>query len=181
MSEQIEIVALSRGARDIMRFLKVSYAIYVRDPYWVTPLLMNLKKVFRDKNPLFEHAEMQALWVATRTGRMWDASRASSTANIRATDQQRRSWLLRVGGRPGDQPAAVSRAVTNWARRKGMKKLIRPMNPTTNDECGLLVDGFDSMPVFMMTYNPRYYVGLVEPEGFRKAKDLLAFHMDLAK
>jgi hypothetical protein len=54
------------------------------------------------------------------------------------------------------------------------------MNPTTNDECGLLVHGFNSPPVFMMTYNPRYYVSLVEAEGFGKAKDLLAFHIDLA-
>ena len=64
---------------------------------------------------------------------------------------------------------------------KGAKRMLGPMNPTTNDECGLLVEGFDSAPVFMMTYNPRYYVDLVEAEGFRKAKDLLAFHMDLAK
>jgi ribosomal protein S18 acetylase RimI-like enzyme len=54
------------------------------------------------------------------------------------------------------------------------------MNPTTNDECGLLIRGFDSMPVFMMPYNPEYYVRLVEAEGFSKAKDLLAFHIDLA-
>ena len=39
-----------------------------------------------------------------------------------------------------------------------MQRLLGPMNPTTNDECGLLVEGFDSPPVFMMTYNPRYYV-----------------------
>ena len=45
----------------------------------------------------------------------------------------------------------------------------------------MLVEGFDSPPVLMMTYNPRYYVTLVEAAGFRKAKDLLAFHMDLAK
>jgi GNAT superfamily N-acetyltransferase len=54
------------------------------------------------------------------------------------------------------------------------------MNPTSNDECGLLVDGFDSSPVFMMTYNPAYYVDLVLAGGFRKAKDLLAYHMNIA-
>ena len=54
------------------------------------------------------------------------------------------------------------------------------MNPTTNDECGLLTEGFDSPPVFMMTYNPRYYLSLVEGAGFHKAKDLWAFHIDLA-
>src|SRR4029077_12216473 len=71
--------------------------------------------------------------------------------------------------------------IRDWARSKGMKRLLGPMNPTTNDECGLLVEGFDSSPVFMMTYNPRYYVSLVEGEGLGKAKDLLAFHIDLAK
>jgi hypothetical protein len=55
------------------------------------------------------------------------------------------------------------------------------MNPTTNDECGLLVDGFDSPPVLMMTYNPRYYADLIEGEGFRKARDLLAFYIDLSR
>ena len=55
------------------------------------------------------------------------------------------------------------------------------MNPTTNDECGLLVEGFDSSPVFMMTYNPRYYLQQVDVAGFRKAKDLLAYYMDLEK
>ncbi len=71
--------------------------------------------------------------------------------------------------------------VSGWTRQAGLQRMLGPMNPTTNDECGLLVEGFDSPPVLMMTYNPRYYVTLVEAAGFRKAKDLLAFHMDLAK
>jgi ribosomal protein S18 acetylase RimI-like enzyme len=68
-----------------------------------------------------------------------------------------------------------------WARQQGARRVIGPMNPTMNDECGLLADGFDSSPVFMMSYNPRYYLDLVAAEGFRKAKDLLAFHIDVAK
>ena len=56
-----------------------------------------------------------------------------------------------------------------WARQRGARRVLGPMNPTANDECGLLVDGFDSPPVFMMTYNPRYYVDLVAAAGFRRA------------
>jgi hypothetical protein len=56
---------------------------------------------------------------------------------------------------------------------------VGPMNPSTNDECGLLIEGFESPPVFMMTYNPPYYQELVSAEGFVKAKDLLAFHFNL--
>src|SRR5436190_23588312 len=67
MSDDIQIKTLSRSSRDVFRFLKVSYPIYRNDPLWVAPLLMDLKKVFTDANPLFEHAKMQ-LWVATRNG-----------------------------------------------------------------------------------------------------------------
>ena len=49
------------------------------------------------------------------------------------------------------------------------------MNPSTNYECGMLVEGFDSSPMVMMTYNPRYYPALMEQAGLRKAKDLLAY------
>jgi ribosomal protein S18 acetylase RimI-like enzyme len=74
---------------------------------------------------------------------------------------------------------ALFAKVAQWAAAKGMKHLLGPMNPTTNDECGLLVDGFDSPPVFMMTYNPRYYAELIERGGFVKAKDLFAYDFDL--
>ena len=49
------------------------------------------------------------------------------------------------------------------------------MNPSTNYECGMLTEGFDSSPMVMMTYNPRYYPELMEKAGLRKAKDLMAY------
>ncbi len=180
MSDEIQIVPLSRTSRDVLRFLKVSYGIYRDDPNWVAPLLMDLKKVFTDANPLFEHAVMQ-LWIATREGQ--DVGRIAGIIDHNHN-------------RAGNNPAAffgffeavndptVSRrlfeTVFGWTRQAGLPRVLGPMNPTTNDECGLLIDGFDSPPVFMMTYNPRYYVGFVEAAGFAKVKDLLAFHFDLS-
>lgn len=181
MSNHIQVVPLSRSARDVMRFLKVSYGIYENDPHWVAPLLMDLKKVFTDANPLFQHAEMQ-LWVATRDGR--DVGRIAAILDHNH-NHAAKDHAAFFGFYETVDDAAVSRQlfgkVLDWARGKGMKRVLGPMNPTTNDECGLLVEGFDSSPVLMMTYNPRYYVTRVEAEGFRKAKDLLAFNMDLAK
>ncbi|HOC57234.1 MAG TPA: N-acetyltransferase [Verrucomicrobiota bacterium] len=181
MNNDIQIVPLSRNSRDVLRFLRVSYGIYRDDPHWVAPLLMDLKKVFTDANPLFEHAVMQ-LWVATRGGR--DVGRIAGIID-RNYNRVSKDSAAFFGFFETVEDAAVSRrlfeAVAGWARQAGLKRLLGPMNPTTNDECGLLVEGFDSPPVFMMTYNPRYYVPLVEAAGFRKAKDLLAFYMDLAK
>ena len=181
MDNNIEIVRLSRNSQQVLRFLKVSYGIYRDDPYWVAPLLMDLKKVFTDKNPLFEHADM-ALWVATRGGK--DVGRMAGILDQHHNRTQQDNAAF-FGFFECMNDAEVSRqlfdAVFTWARQRGARRMLGPMNPTTNDECGLLVDGFDSSPVFMMTYNPRYYVDLVAAEGFCKAKDLLAFHVDVAQ
>lgn len=180
MSNDLEIVPLSRGRREVKRFLEVSYGIYAQDPLWVAPLLMDLEKVFTDANPLFEHAAMQ-LWVARANGR--DLGRIAGILD-HSYNRCAKEPAAFFGFFECVNDAAVGRALfeaaSAWARQAGQTRLLGPMNPTTNDECGLLVDGFDSSPVFMMTYNPPYYPELVEAEGFRKARDLLAFHIDLA-
>ena len=56
---------------------------------------------------------------------------------------------------------------------RGAQLLRGPVNPSTNYECGMLIEGFDSDPMVMMTYNPPYYPRLMERVGMRKAKDLL--------
>jgi hypothetical protein len=181
MSNEIQIVPLPRTPANVSRFLELSYSIYDSDPLWVAPLLMDLKKVFTEANPLFEHAEMQ-LWLATRNGK--DVGRIAGILDRNHIQVQKDNCAF-FGFYECINDPEVSRRlfqeVGAWARQKGMKRLMGPMNPTTNDECGLLVKGFDSSPVFMMTYNPQYYVNLLEAEGFQKAKDLLAFYMDLAK
>jgi hypothetical protein len=181
MSNEIQIVPLPRTPASVSRFLELSYSIYGSDPLWVAPLLMDLKKVFTDANPLFEHAEMQ-LWLATRNGK--DVGRIAGVLD-RNHNQVQKDNSAFFGFYECINDSEVSRRlfqeVSAWARQKGMQRLMGPMNPTTNDECGLLVKGFDSSPVFMMTYNPEYYVNFLEAEGFQKAKDLLAFHMDLSK
>jgi GNAT superfamily N-acetyltransferase len=181
MDNNIKIVPLSRNSPQVLRFLKVSYGVYHDDPYWVAPLLVDLKRVFMGGNPLLEHADM-ALWVATRDGQ--DVGRIAGILdhNYNRTQQDNTAFF---GFFESVNDAAVSRqlfsAVFAWARQRGVRRMLGPMNPTANDECGLLVEGFDSSPVFMMTYNPRYYLDLVATEGFRKTKDLLAYHMDFAK
>jgi hypothetical protein len=52
------------------------------------------------------------------------------------------------------------------------------MNPSTNDECGLLIEGFDSSPCLMMPYNPPYYIPLLENCGLKKAMDLYAYLLE---
>jgi ribosomal protein S18 acetylase RimI-like enzyme len=180
MSNQVDILTLSRSSRDILRFLNVSYPIYRDDPNWVAPLLMDLKKVFTDENPLFQHARMQ-LWVARKDGR--DVGRIAAIVDEHYNKLGKKKSAFFGFFESMDDLAvshALFQAVFDWARQQNLELVLGPMNPTTNDECGLLIEGFNSPPVFMMTYNPRYYLSLLDREGFRKAKDLLAFHIDLS-
>jgi hypothetical protein len=173
----LSLVELSRSPRDVSRFLEVPYGIYGDDPNWVAPLLDDLKKVFTDANPLFQHAEM-SLWVLERDGR--DVGRIAGILD-RAHNDFHHEKTAFFGFFESIDDAAVARelfsAVEGWARSKGMDRILGPMNPTTNDECGLLVEGFDSPPVLMMTYNPSYYLRLFDGVGLRKAKDLLAYRI----
>jgi GNAT superfamily N-acetyltransferase len=180
MSQDLEIVPLTREPRDVARFLEVSYTIYQNDPHWVAPLLVDLKKVFTDENPLFDHARMQ-LWIARRNGQDVGRIAAIEDDHFNRNGSPRSAFF---GFFECLQDEAASRAlfseVDRWAKTRGLTRVLGPMNPTTNDECGLLVEGLDSPPVFMMTYNPSYYLGLLEASGYSKARDLLAFHIDLS-
>jgi GNAT superfamily N-acetyltransferase len=67
----------------------------------------------------------------------------------------------------------------DWLRQRGMTAMRGPVNPSLNYTCGLLIDGFDCPPCFLMTYNRPYYAALLEACGFAKAQDLYAYEMDL--
>lgn len=72
---------------------------------------------------------------------------------------------------------ALLEAAKKFLKEQGLDTMRGPMNFSTNEECGLLVDGFDTPPAVMMTHNPPYYANLFESTGLQKAKDLLAYQM----
>ena len=174
----IEIVPITRSKRDLHRFFDVADRIYKNDPFWVPPLRDDLAKVFVDANPFFQHAEMQ-LFIARKNG--LDVGRIAAILD-KAHNEFHDEKCAFFGYFESVNDSAIAKAlfdkVTAWARERGMTTLRGPANPSLNDEAGLLVDGFDSDPVLMMTYNPRYYVNLYEGAGFKKAKDLLAYWFD---
>lgn len=176
---QTNIIPLPRNRDGIRRFLAVSHRIYAQDPLWVAPLQADMEKVFQDVNPFFRHAEMQ-LWIAQQGSQ--DIGRIAGILD-RTHNQVHNDAVAFFGFFECVNHPAIARqlfdAVISWAGTIGAHRLLGPMNPSTNDECGLLVDGFAHSPVFMMTYNPPYYPDLLEAVGFTRTKDLLAFLFDL--
>ncbi len=127
------------------------------------------------KNPFFEHAAVQC-YVAHRDGRM--VGRIAAIKN----DAHNREHHDRVGFF-GFFECVDDQTVANalfdragaWVREHGCDTLRGPMSPSVNDECGMLVDGFDTPPTLMMPHNPRYYPRLVNEAGFTKARDLICY------
>ncbi|EEI92696.1 hypothetical protein HMPREF0765_1651, partial [Sphingobacterium spiritivorum ATCC 33300] len=72
-------------------------------------------------------------------------------------------------------------AVISWVKEKGGDHIAGPFNPSTNDVCGLLIEGFDLPPMAMMPYNPSYYIDLIEKAGLSKRVDLLAYYINTAE
>ena len=64
---------------------------------------------------------------------------------------------------------------SGWLRQRGLQRAMGPLSPSINHETGLLVDGFNSPPAYMMNYAHPYYGPALEAQGFRKVVDLFSF------
>jgi GNAT superfamily N-acetyltransferase len=170
----ISIRALAAG--DTTGFIKLQWRFYEGDPCWVPPLIMDRRKLLDTaKNPFYRHAAMQ-LFIAERDGKPAGRIAALTNENHNAVHGDSVGFFGFFEC-ANDQAVAdaLFDAAAAWLRARGKTVMRGPMNPSVNDEIGLLIDGFDSPPVALMTYNPRYYPALLDGHGFAKAKDLYAY------
>lgn len=171
-----EITIKPLADNETKKFLKFAWKIYKEDPYWVPPLMMDKMKLLnKKKNPFFDEAEMQ-LFMAYKNGE--EAGRIAAIKN----DAHNRIHNENIGffgffESVNDQDVANKLLDTakEWLKNKGLDAMRGPANPSSNDEWGLLIDGFEDSPRLMMTYNPKYYIDLFENYGLTKAKDLYAY------
>ncbi len=165
-----------RSAADLRRFISLPYRLYRNDPLWAPPLRRDVRSLLSPrKNPFFQHAESE-YFLAWKGGRV--AGRIAATVN-RLHNEFHGDRVGFFGFFETERDPAVSgalfRAAGEWLRARGLDTMRGPASFSTNDECGLLVDGFDTPPVIMMPHNPPWYGELIEQAGFRKARDLLVY------
>ena len=159
------------------RFIHLPWRIYQDDPCWMPPLIMSQEELlgFR-KHPFYERSKSQSFLV-TRGGR--DVGRITAIVNAGHIDRYKEQRGF-FGFFECDDDTAASRALFqaagDWLHAQGMTCIRGPANPTLNYECGLLIDGFDTPPFFMMTHNRPWYAHLVEDAGFGKIEDMFAFY-----
>lgn len=177
----LQIVAVE-GAHDLRRFVDFPYRMYSRGyPLWVAPLRASVHDALdKKKNPFYRNAD-HALFLAVRGGEV--VGRIAALEN-RAHNEfhQDRVGFWGFFECLDDQEAskALFDAAERWLAKRKLDTMRGPMNPSTNYECGLLVDGFENRPTFMTAWNPPYYARLCEGAGLAKSKDLLGLWFGIA-
>jgi GNAT superfamily N-acetyltransferase len=167
-----------RTKRELKRFVKVPFRLHREEPRWVAPLVYErMEFLDRAKNPWFEHGEAEFL-VAEREGE--PVGRISAHLDRRWDEFQGGNDAMFGFFETANDPAvarALLDAATKWARERGRDRILGPMDFTTNDELGILIEGYERRPMILEPWHPPHYRELVEAEGFGKAMDVLMWEL----
>ncbi|HBT75870.1 MAG TPA: N-acetyltransferase [Planctomycetaceae bacterium] len=158
------------------RFLALPWTLNQKDPLWIPPLWLEQQSLVNySKSAFYERNEIRT-FLAMRSGK--PVGRVAAILNRGHLDKYD-DGVGFFGFFECVDDAEVSHALfetaSEWLREKGCRTIRGPVNPSLNQTLGLLIEGFDTSPFFMMTYNPPYYEKLCEEFGLRKTQDLYAY------
>jgi hypothetical protein len=162
------------------RFVDLPFRVFGADPAWVPPLRLSVYDRISPKHPANAHQET-ALWMAYRDGR--PVGRIGACVDRFFNEYQGVNWGWVGFFESFDDPAAVHAlfdTAFRWLAARGVTTAVGPASFTTNDELGLLVDGFGEPPLLLTTHNPPYYERLWVDDGWETAMDLLGWRIATA-
>jgi GNAT superfamily N-acetyltransferase len=167
--------------RDRNEFVNLPYRLYSGESNWVPPLRFERKRIIDPRrNPFFEHADVE-LFLARRDGRV--VGRISAHVDRNLNEFQDNRWGLFGFFECEDDPEAARGlldAADAWLRERGRDRMVGPMDFTTNDECGLLVEGHDLVPIILTPWQFPYYQRLFDEAGLTKAMDTLMWNLHVS-
>lgn len=177
--DAVEVRAVATG-RDHRRFVEFPYTLYRGHPHWVPQLRIAQKDILNTKkHPFYKTSDVE-MFLAYSGKRV--VGRVMAIVNHAHNDfhDERAGFFGFFEVENNDLAAALLiGAASDWVKSRGASLLRGPVNPSTNYECGLLVEGFDLDPAVMMPYNPAYYIDLLERCELKKAVDLYAYSVSV--
>jgi GNAT superfamily N-acetyltransferase len=171
----IEAVVVN-DKRALKDFVELPYCLYKGHPHWVPPLRIAVRELLdRKKHPFYQNAEAE-FFLARRDGKtVGRVAAIIDRAHNRFHEENAGFFGFFDCVNDKDVAHALLTRAREWTAQRGAKFLRGPVNPSTNYECGMLIEGFDSDPMVMMTYNHPYYPQLMDQLGLHKAMDLFAY------
>jgi hypothetical protein len=161
-----------RTRSDLMKFIRLVWKINEGDPNWVPPLIIDrLKLLDKKKNPFYQHAEVE-FFLAYKNGEV--VGRIAAIVNHMHNEFHKDKagfFGFLEGINDPEVFGELLDTAKKWLKERDRDYMMGPMNPSTNDEIGFLIEGFDTPPFIMMTHNPPYYQTIMEKElGYQKPK-----------
>ncbi len=164
------------GRSDMKKFIDLPWSIYKDYPLWVPPIKSSVAKLLdRKKHPFWQFSEGE-FFLAKRDGKVVGRIAAIIDGNSNAyCNETVGAWGFFECFQDNETACELFSAAEQWVRERGMSAIRGPLNPSTNYEVGLLIEGFAKAPALMMPYNPAYYLDLIYGVGYRKEKDLFSY------
>lgn len=176
---QIEEVDTNRKEQ-VRRFARLPYRLYRNHPQWVPALLIDAEMYLnRQKHPYYEHSDAD-FFIARRDGQ--DVGRIAVLENRRFNEyhgtRQAQFYFFDCED-DREAGAALFERAYDWARERGLNRMVGPKGFGPLDGYGMLIEGFEHRQVMtMMNYNYPYYPRLVEDLGFGKEVDFVSCYID---
>jgi GNAT superfamily N-acetyltransferase len=164
--------------RELDAFIKVPFRLYRDEPHWVPPLIFERKQhLNRRKNPFFEHARAE-YFLAERDGRVVGRITAQVDDNFQAFQDNKWGFFGFFECEDDAEAAALLLdTAEQWLRARGCDRMVGPFDFTSNDECGVRIEGHERTPLILLPWTHRYYPALLEGAGLGKAMDLLMWEL----
>ena len=161
-------------------FLQLPWRLYQDDPNWVPPLLLEQEKIFAPDNPFFEHARCQR-WLALR-GAIPVGRISAQIDQLHLKEHQDGAGFFGMLEAEDQEETfkALFEAAETWLRDAGLRRILGPFNLSINQECGMLVEGFETRPSMLMGHAWPYMARRVEQNGYIKEQDLIAYMISAA-
>lgn len=167
-----------RTRKDMNKFTNLPWSIYPRNSNWVPPLKYDFKKLLNTKKHPFWEFSKRELFIAEKDGVTIGRIAAIIDGNYNDYHKEKMGiWGFFECFNDPEVAKGLFVCAEEWVRAKGMQFIRGPLNPSTNYEVGLLVEGFEEFPTIMMPWNHPYYADLVENAGYIKEKDLYTFRI----
>ena len=171
----ISVIPVSSKAQQ-KAFVRFAWDHYKGDPNWIPPLIHSIQELVNyRKHPFYENAQCQT-FLAMDGDRIVGRIAAIIDHNHNEHHKELRGMFGFFESTDDQNVAnALFDTAKEWFAAKNIFLMRGPANPSQNYEWGMLTEGFDSPPTFLMTYNKPYYDKLVKGYGFEKAQDLLSY------
>jgi len=166
--------------RTVRDFHRVPRRIYAGDPNWIPHLEKDVEAVFDPvANTRFENGEASR-WIL-RDGQGKLLGRVAAFVDHNRSDKEKQY----TGGMGffeciDDEEAAFLLFDTckGWLMERGMEAMDGPINFGEKERFwGLLVDGHQWRPPYLLNYQPPYYRRLFESYGFRNYYEQYVYHI----